>query len=92
MSNHTLPEEQLRIYLGNPDRCPWCGGEVLAGSVKRDDDDNYARRYVYCTSCEREWDDVFRLVGIFLPESGEHHYLPETAPAFPPSGLMEAVA
>ncbi len=32
-----LPEEQLRIYLSNPNRCPWCGGEVLVGRVETDD-------------------------------------------------------
>lgn len=91
--DHQLPEEQLRIYLSNLNRCPWCAGEILVGSVEIDDDDaNYARRSVYCCSCEREWDDVFRLVGIFVPKSREHHYLPETAPFFSPPELLEAVA
>jgi formate dehydrogenase maturation protein FdhE len=90
--SHPLPEEQLRIYLNSPNRCPWCGGEVLSGRVEQDDDDNYARRSVYCCSCEREWNDVFRLVGLFVPQSREHHYLPETAPNFSRPGVLEAVS
>jgi hypothetical protein len=77
-----LPEEQLRIYLSNANRCPWCGGEVLADRVEADDIEHYARRSVYCTSCAREWDDIFRMVGIFVPKSREHYYLPETAPRY----------
>jgi formate dehydrogenase maturation protein FdhE len=89
--NRPLPEEQLRIYLSNPNRCPWCGGEILAGRVEYDDE-NCASRSVYCASCECEWEDVFRLVEIYVPKCREHHYLPETAPAFSPSQLLEAVA
>lgn len=76
--DYQLSEDQLRNYLSKPNHCPWCGGEVITGSLEADD--NYASCSVYCTSCDREWDDIYRLVGTYVPQFQEHHYLPETEP------------
>ncbi len=79
MSYYDLTEEQLRDYIAKPSSCPWCGSDNIEAS-RLDADDNYASCSVRCDGCEREWEDIYRVVGIYTPDTQEHRYPPEADP------------
>jgi len=77
--NYNLTNEQLRDYIAKPHHCPWCeSDDIEAGGF--DADSNYASCSVHCNACNREWEDIYRIVGIYIPEAQEHCYPPEADP------------
>lgn len=78
MKSCELTEEQLRDFLAKPALCPWCGGEVVLDCLEGEA--NFALSTAYCEDCGRQWDLIYRAVGIYIPETQEHRYLPENDP------------
>jgi len=62
-----LTDEQKTKYLDNPSKCPYCGSDVEAvGGV--DVDGTLGTQPICCISCDKTWQDVYRLVGIYEQE------------------------
>ena len=54
------PNTQAK-YLDNPDKCPHCNGDNLAGNTPEYSDSKTLVREVECLDCREEWMEVFKL-------------------------------
>ena len=59
-----LTKIQRNKYLkGGGCQCPYCGSENIKGRPF-ETDSALAWQPVVCLSCNKEWDDVYKLIGI----------------------------
>lgn len=59
MLDDVNPKEYFR-YSGN--RCPYCGSEKVDAGT-RDWDEPYMYQEIMCLDCEKEWSDIYMLIG-----------------------------
>lgn len=53
-----------REYLSSGgSKCPWCGSEELGATGQIEIDGHVGHQPVRCYTCEKEWDDEWKLVG-----------------------------
>jgi len=62
-----LSEEEYLLELGQ--RCPMCKSEDIQTTGVIETDSDYGWHKVECSSCNAEWDDVYKLVGYSLKET-----------------------
>lgn len=58
-----LTKEQKEAYLQDPNRCPFCGGDVFADEFYECSPTTVGRS-VQCNVCGKGWDEIFKLVDI----------------------------
>lgn len=56
-----MTDEQYLAKGGNV--CPFCGSEEISGEGSVQVDSNEAWQTIVCRSCDKEWMDVYRLIG-----------------------------
>ena len=61
-----LTPDQIAEYLSDPFHCPYCGSGAIEGDAI--EFDASPSQYIYCTSCNRGWTDVLRVVEIVEDE------------------------
>ncbi len=62
-----LTAYQKRMYLeSGGSYCPWCKGKEIEGydGDEYDADGNWINAKIECTSCGKQWKDVYRLTDI----------------------------
>lgn len=59
-----LTKEQKKNYInGGNCSCPFCGSSDIEGG-HIEVDCNEAYQPIYCSSCEKAWNDIYRLTDI----------------------------
>jgi transposase-like protein len=61
-----LSKEAKKKYIKASCHCPYCGSENIEarGDKDVDSDGIELRQVINCLDCEKEWQDVYKLVGI----------------------------
>lgn len=54
--------ERRQRYVGNPYFCPWCEHGAIE-ATKIEAFENMVYQWVRCDKCEKEWHDIYELVG-----------------------------
>ena len=58
-------QEQVNRYVnGGGGTCPFCGSQQFDGEESVIEDDGYASQAVTCVKCDKQWTDVYQLVGV----------------------------
>ena len=63
----SLTKQEIRRYLKNPGKCPYCGSKDITGK-SIDVDGERATQEVICEACQRSWLDVYTLTGVMEEE------------------------
>ena len=58
-----LTDNQKAAYLKNSHLCPHCGSNDISGGFIEVDGDS-AWQEVSCSTCEKEWRDVYKLTEV----------------------------
>jgi formate dehydrogenase maturation protein FdhE len=58
-----MTEQQKKEYLEDPDKCPYCKSEDVAGEFP-DFGESYAMRNVSCNQCNKNWTDYYVLTDV----------------------------
>ena len=67
-AEYKLTHPEIRTYLNDPGRCPYCGSTSL-GADAFDAEDDSAWRVVECDNCESRWEEVYQ-IRAFDPKNG----------------------
>ena len=63
-----LSEEQIKTYIENDSRCPWCNSSNIFGFQFK-----FEERLIYqsieCNDCKAEWEDEYTITGISYDKS-----------------------
>lgn len=62
--NAPLTRAQVKSYLAESHRCPYCKSEDIEGQAGRDHNADSIYQEVACLSCEKEWVDEYRLADV----------------------------
>lgn len=58
-----MTPEQKAAYLKSPNHCLYCGSIHIEAQEGTFDDDG-GRQPVTCLTCDKEWNDLYRLVDV----------------------------
>jgi predicted Zn-ribbon and HTH transcriptional regulator len=63
-----LTKKQVREYLKNPNRCPYCGSYQINSDKLDADGFNTATANVDCDKCKNQWVDIYEIVNVNAAE------------------------
>lgn len=66
--------DHLTRHFDEPDRCPYCGSTDIDGRSVNIEEQTTTQR-VQCTSCNRHWDDLYRLAAV-VDDQNQYHPRP----------------
>lgn len=61
--SHPTVEQENKYLINNGNICPFCGSEEIEGG-EHEYDDEIMTQVVFCKECNKNWVDIYRLVGI----------------------------